>query len=636
MLKLDELAIIQTRTPSRARSIRKDDIENETPIRHSRSTSSQQEDQENFVDNIDRESIESSKNQRSPSDESQASVASANTVKPLIVSKPRYPSAPKHRAGRVQKKEDAEGDKFDDSSSSMNTTTPSRTKVSRKAPTPKFGSPALKPSSSSLLDDDPTPLYGTGLTAGEVASAYNQSIRSFDTHSQAGSHARTGAQKTPGSTRKGKSVTSPDEPGGKKGHHKGGAGGEGSMGGDGRPSLGTMTVQWEFMRSNFIKGGEDELEWLMVAKKPGAYKYAHKKFCTAEDKYYKSLTDIFEGDRKMALLASSERRLCEAIATIASAHRLLQAVPSSEEGIGKVESGIQAMQTVLPPSSFDDPSSLMRILSEKTQKSLKLMYEENLKLKVARLAKDLDISSELNTVRTDLKLANQESDAALKEMERWMQREGDTVDYAQCMREQEAEWLDKEADKNREALQMMRTFIPARIAEMSTDALKQEVAARDGLYSYELLAEIKKNKMLHWIVTHPDDIMFSNFLAGDMKQYFENLDQYDVTELRAVALCLPEKFELDGDGKKMEWRKRLMARVKALAAQENREMTQGGWDIALNKRAMVIHIPSSSQHQCICVSFCDVTIIRDGCIECKYRVNCESGLHSFQLSPASD
>lgn len=69
-----------------------------------------------------------------------------------------------------------------------------------------------------------------------------------------------------------------------------------------------------------------------------------------------------------------------------------------------------------------------------------------------------------------------------------------------------------------------------------------------GLFSDELIQEIKKNKLLHCIVTHPDDIAMMNFLAGEAKAFFENLEAHDVVELRALAASMPAKFELDGEG----------------------------------------------------------------------------------------
>jgi hypothetical protein len=46
------------------------------------------------------------------------------------------------------------------------------------------------------------------------------------------------------------------------------------------------------------------------------------------------------------------------------------------------------------------------------------------------------------------------------------------------------------------------------------------------------------------------DIALENFLMGDKKQWFLNIEKLDVVELRALALVLPLKFELDGDNKK--------------------------------------------------------------------------------------
>ena len=45
------------------------------------------------------------------------------------------------------------------------------------------------------------------------------------------------------------------------------------------------------------------------------------------------------------------------------------------------------------------------------------------------------------------------------------------------------------------------------------------------------------------------------------------LNRLDIIELRALSISVCSKFELDGDGKKMEWRSRLIARTKQLVAQ---------------------------------------------------------------------
>ena len=83
------------------------------------------------------------------------------------------------------------------------------------------------------------------------------------------------------------------------------------------------------------------------------------------------------------------------------------------------------------------------------------------------------------------------------------------------------------------------------------------------MLSLELATEIKQNKLLAWLVQHPDDIALDNFLSGDKKQYFEALEALDVVELRALVCWIPAKFELDADGKKLAWRSRLIARVRS-------------------------------------------------------------------------
>lgn len=83
---------------------------------------------------------------------------------------------------------------------------------------------------------------------------------------------------------------------------------------------------------------------------------------------------------------------------------------------------------------------------------------------------------------------------------------------------------------------------------------------------------------MHWCVLHPKDIVRSNFLAGDSQQYFQNLEQYDITELRAIYHCLPVTFDFDNDGRKANWRASLVNYLKSLVRQEDGECVLAGWD----------------------------------------------------------
>ena len=49
--------------------------------------------------------------------------------------------------------------------------------------------------------------------------------------------------------------------------------------------------------------------------------------------------------------------------------------------------------------------------------------------------------------------------------------------------------------------------------------------------------------------------------------FFLRRTQYDLVELRAITACLPERFEVDGDGRKAAWRAAFLQRVQGLVAQ---------------------------------------------------------------------
>jgi hypothetical protein len=139
--------------------------------------------------------------------------------------------------------------------------------------------------------------------------------------------------------------------------------------------------------------------------------------------------------------------------------------------------------------------------------------------------------------------------------------------------------------------------VPVNIADLSVGEIIEAAKAQGGLLSPELATELKQNKLMHWFVTHPDDIAMANFLTGEKKQYFENLEGLDITELRALSLCIPEKFELDGDGRKMEWRSRLVARAKLVVSQFNGDSVKGGWDGDINCRMMVALPPLKPEQE---------------------------------------
>jgi hypothetical protein len=124
-------------------------------------------------------------------------------------------------------------------------------------------------------------------------------------------------------------------------------------------------------------------------------------------------------------------------------------------------------------------------------------------------------------------------------------------------------------------LRQMRSLIPVNIAQLSIADLLEEVKKKGALYTNELAVEIKNNKLLHWLLMAPEDIAMTNFLSGEHRQYFVNLEGLDVVEMRALRMVLPEKFELDQDGQKAEWRERFIGRLKQLVSQQNEDFIKG-------------------------------------------------------------
>jgi hypothetical protein len=127
------------------------------------------------------------------------------------------------------------------------------------------------------------------------------------------------------------------------------------------------------------------------------------------------------------------------------------------------------------------------------------------------------ISAEVKSASVKLDLARKQVDESLEQMELWSKREKETADYASFVAQEEEKWLKQQYVENHKALESMRKFIPTKVNEMSVlDILN---AARDsgGMMSFELASEIKANRLLQWLVMHPDDIALTNFLAGDKK-----------------------------------------------------------------------------------------------------------------------
>lgn len=395
------------------------------------------------------------------------------------------------------------------------------------------------------------------------------------------------------------------------------------------PSMRTMALQWHFMRTKFLKGEDDEIEWLMVSKEPGAYKYAHKKYNEAEDEYYRTLFLVSVGEANMEQLKAPIAKLVTLLTMKVKMDADLSDMSSASEHLEAASATIlnaqakvaELLATSVQPLTSNDSVKFISVFSDRGQKILQSFLMSEHAMEICSIAESLLkvwVPKEKNFMKEYMINIQKESEVALKEMERWGQREKDADDYAVVMRKEEEQWFRTEERANRAALEEMRSYVPVNIATLSLDALRTEVVDRSGLFTDDLLFELRKNKLLQWMVMHPDDIAYANFLLGEVKQFFENLEMYDIVELRALALCVPEKFEIDSDGKKMAWRDRLIARVKTLSQQQAGMIIKGGWDPSINRRADVSVMPiavASRQLtvtvvlQCIPLSLCSLILL---------------------------
>lgn len=119
----------------------------------------------------------------------------------------------------------------------------------------------------------------------------------------------------------------------------------------------------------------------------------------------------------------------------------------------------------------------------------------------------------------------------------------------QVKEDEEKQFFEKENTKNQIALQEMRSFIHINIRMMTIKELTEYIRNKNGLMTLELLIELKNNQFLHWLIMSDEDIMFDNFLVGDKKYWFVNIDKMDIVELRAVLARLhnlPKTFSFGG------------------------------------------------------------------------------------------
>jgi hypothetical protein len=163
---------------------------------------------------------------------------------------------------------------------------------------------------------------------------------------------------------------------------------------------------------------------------------------------------------------------------------------------------------------------------------------------------------------------SKKGDVIDKEIEKWSRRKENAPEKEAMEKELEIKWAAENAEKNEKCLKLMRSYIPSEIKELVAESLAKKVESTGKYYPRNTSDRLRSMKMLHWLVTHPDDIKNANFLKGGTRVAFLNLGEYDMVELRAVFAVVPDVFDLDSDGEKKRWREVLVKTIKEQAKKE--------------------------------------------------------------------
>ncbi len=115
--------------------------------------------------------------------------------------------------------------------------------------------------------------------------------------------------------------------------------------------------------------------------------------------------------------------------------------------------------------------------------------------------------------------------------------------------------------KNIEALEIQQKIIPKNIySGASVDILMEK-----GLKK-ELAVRLMRNRVLWLVHMDPNQIALTHLADLRFKYSFAGLD---IIEMRALYACMPEKFEHDDNGEKMNWLSSIREKLSDLINQEN-------------------------------------------------------------------
>lgn len=155
-------------------------------------------------------------------------------------------------------------------------------------------------------------------------------------------------------------------------------------------------------------------------------------------------------------------------------------------------------------------------------------------------------------------LAGDES--AEKEMDKWDNAIKMNPEYAKEQEEKARKWDEDNRPKCVAALRLMRGLIPPDVKDVS----KKNLVEVKGLPK-ELAKRIWDKKILWLVRQHPDDI--ATVHIADLNNKYSN-QGLDIVEMRALWQCVPSEFQMDGDGKKAQWRFNFLQKLQELTVKE--------------------------------------------------------------------
>ena len=120
---------------------------------------------------------------------------------------------------------------------------------------------------------------------------------------------------------------------------------------------------------------------------------------------------------------------------------------------------------------------------------------------------------------------------------------------------EEKDWIERNAAPNAASLSLLRSFVPPDVFSTNLSRLKAELP--------EKIAERVFSRKILWLV-RADPSMIVKVHIAELKTKFQ-AHSLDLDEIRAIVSILPAAFENDADRKKMEWKDKLVERLREMA-----------------------------------------------------------------------